>query len=427
LLLESIPLSDSSGLDSANATLAVLRPDEAGPESAEALDHLVGVCWHTYPMLGGRGWQFRYQPNIIKQIEERKDDVSIEDGRRRVLAEAQEYFAGPTFKVAAWPESARQVSESSELQLALCEDEKTARAVCGFADDSDPQAPIPRRFQNAILAVTATPSALCAAIERARRLMAAEEIERQNKTGEGDPRAFSRRTEAAPDTGPRGGPTDDHQGGLGPQAGRRRGPSGQPHRSRARAELRTLRPPPVPRIRAARSRAVSSGGLSSGAVGARGRVAVGAVRQGRRRREVKIRDASFALRVVRRREGEAGILYRRTLDVKRQERFTRIAPISPLAFSAGAALLRAAVRATSGPHVRLTTGPFHPLDPDWGARVAGYARVVSGLRNADRLHQAAANLQHADPTEAAWWLGVMTRDTSRRALRALRILLEAVK
>jgi hypothetical protein len=184
LLLESIPLSDTTGLDSANATLAVLRPDEAGSEPAEALDRLVGVCWHTYPMLGGRGWQFRYQPNIIKQIEERKADVSIEDGRSRVLAEAQEYFAGPTFKVAAWPDSARQVRELSELQLALCEDEKTARAVCAFADDSDPQAPIPRGFQNAILAVTATPAALSAAVERARRLMAAEEIERENKTGE---------------------------------------------------------------------------------------------------------------------------------------------------------------------------------------------------------------------------------------------------
>jgi len=142
---------------------------------------------------------------------------------------------------------------------------------------------------------------------------------------------------------------------------------------------------------------------------------------------VRIREASFALRVVRRRRGDAAILYRRTLDAKRQERFTRIGPISPLAFSAGAPLLRAAVRATAGPQVRLTTGPFHPLDPDWGARVACYAIVASGLRNADRLHRAAANLQHADATEAAWWLGVMTRESSRRAVRALRILLEAVK
>lgn len=184
LLLESLALQDSSGLDPAGATLAVLRPDEAGPEPAEALDRLVGVCWHTYPMLGGRGWQFRYQPNIIKQIEERKDDVSIEDGRSRMLADAQQYFAGPTFRLSPWPESGRQVAESADLQLALCEDEKTAHAVCEYADDSDPQAPIPRRFQNAIVAITATPAALAAAVDRARRLLAAEQIERQNKTGE---------------------------------------------------------------------------------------------------------------------------------------------------------------------------------------------------------------------------------------------------
>ncbi len=141
---------------------------------------------------------------------------------------------------------------------------------------------------------------------------------------------------------------------------------------------------------------------------------------------MKIREASFALRVVRRRRGDAAILYRRTLDARRQERFTRIAPISPLAFSAGAALLRAAVRASAGPQTRLTTGPFHALDADWGARVACYSRVAAGLRNADRINRAAANLQHADATEAAWWLGVITRDQSRRAVRALRILLEAV-
>lgn len=142
---------------------------------------------------------------------------------------------------------------------------------------------------------------------------------------------------------------------------------------------------------------------------------------------MKIREASFALRVVRRRTGDAAILYRRTLDAKRQERFSRVAPISPLAFSAGTPLLRAAVRATAGGQARLTPGPFHALDPDWGARVACYARVAAGLRNAGRLNRAAGNLQSADGTEAAWWLGVMTRDLSRRSVRALRILLEAVK
>lgn len=184
LLLESLPMQPTSGLDKAEITLAVLRPDEAGPEPTEALDRLVGVCWHTYPMAGGRGWQFRYEPNIIRQIEERTADIPVDDAKSRVLAEAQEYFSGLTFTLRAWPTHARQVSESADLQLALCETEKIAKSVCAYEDDSDPLAPIPRGFQNAIVAVTATPSALDHAVDRARRLLAAEAIERDHKTGE---------------------------------------------------------------------------------------------------------------------------------------------------------------------------------------------------------------------------------------------------
>jgi hypothetical protein len=142
---------------------------------------------------------------------------------------------------------------------------------------------------------------------------------------------------------------------------------------------------------------------------------------------MKVRQASFALRVVRRRSGDAAILYRRRLLASGEERLDRIAPISPLAFAAGTPLLRAAVRAIAGASAKLTTGPYHPLDDDWGARVACYALVAAGLRNAERLHRAAANLQHADGAEAAWWLGLMSRPSGKRAVRALRILVEAVR
>lgn len=184
LLLESIPMQSNSGLDPAELTLTVLRPDEAGHEPAEALDRLVGMCWHTYPMPGGRGWQFRYEPNIIKQIEERMAQVPLEDARSRVLAEAQGYFSGPAFKLVAWPTNARQVPESAELQLVLCEDERIAKSVCAFSDDTDPRAPIPRRFQNAIVAVTATTTAFNRALDRAQRLLAAEAIEREHRSGD---------------------------------------------------------------------------------------------------------------------------------------------------------------------------------------------------------------------------------------------------
>jgi hypothetical protein len=142
---------------------------------------------------------------------------------------------------------------------------------------------------------------------------------------------------------------------------------------------------------------------------------------------VRVREASFALRVVRRRAGDAAILYRRRLISKGQERLDRVAAISSLAFAAGSPLLRAGIRAIAGSSAKLTTGPFHPLDADWGARVGCYALLAAGLRNAERLGRAATNLQHADGTEAAWWLGLMSRRDGKRAIRALRILLEAVK
>lgn len=141
-----------------------------------------------------------------------------------------------------------------------------------------------------------------------------------------------------------------------------------------------------------------------------------------------VRDASFALRVVRRHGGDAGILYRRTLTTKRVERLTRIRAISPLAFSAAMPLLRSAVRGSGGATgARLSTGPYHALDSDWGARVACYALVVSGLRDGGRMARAAAQLKEADAAEAAWWFGAMTRRDGRRAIRALRILTEATK
>jgi hypothetical protein len=184
LLLESLPLEANSGFDRADLTLAVLRPDEAGPEPAEALDHLVGICWHTYPMAGGRGHQFRYEPNVNRLIEERAGKVPPEDAKSRVLAEAQGYFSGPAFKLAPWPTSAKQVPESAELQLALCESERVANSICAYSDDRDPNALIPRGFQNAIVAVTASPAALAGATDRAKRLLAAEAIGREHK-GEG--------------------------------------------------------------------------------------------------------------------------------------------------------------------------------------------------------------------------------------------------
>ena len=159
-----------------------------------------------------------------------------------------------------------------------------------------------------------------------------------------------------------------------------------------------------------------------------------------KKREWILRNAPFALRIVQRKEGKAAIVYRRRADAEGRDRLQRVAAISALAYTAARPLLRDAIRkseiAVDAPEAAapetngngtLDTGPFHPLDETWGARVSCYALVAAGLRDGERLLRAAGHLRAADPTEAAWWLGLLSREDNLRPLRALRILTEAVE
>jgi len=139
---------------------------------------------------------------------------------------------------------------------------------------------------------------------------------------------------------------------------------------------------------------------------------------------MKIRDAQFALRVVQRKTGLAGIVYRRKLDKNGNNRLKRIGSISSLAFTASKSFLREATGISKDNELK--PGPYYPLDNDWGAKVACFAIIASGLSDPERLVKASSNLRYADPNETAWWLGRLTRDNSSRTLRALRILMEAV-
>ncbi len=184
LMVESLPGTSNAGLTPDDLTLAVLRPDEAGQEPVEALDHLIGNCWHTYPMDGGSGYQFRVEPNVRKQIEERRNRIPLADAEARVQTEAQQYFAGAGFRVRNWPEYANAVPDVPQFQLVLCDSEAKAKSTAAHADDRDPGAPIKRRFINALVAVAPTDAAYRAAVQRAQSLMAAEELEREYRTGD---------------------------------------------------------------------------------------------------------------------------------------------------------------------------------------------------------------------------------------------------
>ena len=184
LLLESLPLEAHSGMGPADMTLAVLRVDEAGTEPAEALDHLAGACWHIYPMSGSaNAWQFRYEPNILKQIEERMVQVPRADALDRLKADAQKSFHGAFAKLLPWPSNAKAAPDRPELQIALCESEDVAKSLVAYKDDT-PGSEILREYRNAILAVAPDASGLEKAVQRIQRLKAAESIEEETPNTE---------------------------------------------------------------------------------------------------------------------------------------------------------------------------------------------------------------------------------------------------
>jgi hypothetical protein len=137
------------------------------------------------------------------------------------------------------------------------------------------------------------------------------------------------------------------------------------------------------------------------------------------------------VRFVQRNDGLAATVYRRQADNEGRDRLMCIAKINPLGVRSATGLLRQAVADSAGRHARarkpIAVGPCRPLDAEWGPRVACYAVVVAGLRDPERLMNAARHLQRSSSDEAAWWLGLMDYGRNRRAVRALRILTEAVE
>ena len=180
LLLESLPLNLNAAMDKRDLTLATLRPGDVGNEPGEAIDRLISVCWHTYRANAGK-FQFRYEPNAIKIVEERMASISPEDAKMAVLTLAQNYFGGHTFSLVPYPSGPKAVQDTAKLKLVLSDSETLAQAVCDYQDDSNPEAREPRRFRNAIFGVAPTPGLLQDAVQAARRVQAAEEVQEEHK------------------------------------------------------------------------------------------------------------------------------------------------------------------------------------------------------------------------------------------------------
>ena len=182
LLVESLPLNPNAAMDKRDLTLAVLRPTDVGHEPGEAMDRLIGVCWHTYKDDSGGRYQFRYEPNVNKLVEERAQNVPFEDARQAVLTRAQEYLRGTMpFRLISYPSSPKAVADSSQLKLILSESEELAKRVCEYEDDSDPVARRPRALRNAIFGLAPTVDQFYDAVLAMQRLLAARDIAKEEK------------------------------------------------------------------------------------------------------------------------------------------------------------------------------------------------------------------------------------------------------
>ncbi len=188
LLLESLPMNPNAAMDKRDLTLAVLRPSDVGHEPGEAMDRLMRVCWHMYKDSSGLRFQFRYEPNVNKLVEEQAEGIPPEDARQSILTLAQNYFKGHIFTPVAYPGSPQSVPDSADLKLVLCETEALAQAICDYEDNSNPQALRPRRFRNAIFGIAPSPTTLEHAVQVRRKLLAAEAVlEEQKRIGKKTP------------------------------------------------------------------------------------------------------------------------------------------------------------------------------------------------------------------------------------------------
>ena len=190
ILLESLPLNANAAVTKQQIGLATLRPQDVGFEVSDGVDRLMRSCWHLYRDNIGK-YQFRYEPNANKIIEERSNSILVEDERQKVRSAVQSYFNGAHFELQGFPSTPSQVRDSAKLKLVLAESEQVGQAVCDYLDPIDLETPRRRPYRNAIFAITPTANLLQDAIQARRRLTAAEQVEREEKDKRTDSRKKS--------------------------------------------------------------------------------------------------------------------------------------------------------------------------------------------------------------------------------------------
>ncbi|MEE9166548.1 MAG: DUF499 domain-containing protein [Candidatus Neomarinimicrobiota bacterium] len=183
LLLESLPLTDTSYLRREEVTQICIGPENAGHEPGEALDRLLGICWYTYPALAKDAFQFKTEANVNKLIEEgiASNMVPETEAVQNIHAIVEGYFRGASFSLKRWPETPADVrDEQKALSLSLCDSVEKARDIVNLSRKENGETQ-PRAYRNAIIAVAPEPGLLKQAVDNARRYLIASRIRKERK------------------------------------------------------------------------------------------------------------------------------------------------------------------------------------------------------------------------------------------------------
>lgn len=175
LLLESIPLTEKSTMNRAEVNLAILKPSDAGPEASDALDRLIGVCWHLYRSHQQETWYFKDIPNVLREIEEHARTLDGEDIRIQMRSIIESFYGGRTIELAKWPLSPNNVPDNDKVRLVLTDSADFAPKILRLSRIHDDGSDEPRSFKNTLFAIAPTPELYNRAFHRVRMWRAAEE------------------------------------------------------------------------------------------------------------------------------------------------------------------------------------------------------------------------------------------------------------